>query len=32
MEGITMIDVLHARTEGIALLRSTVSLRQQRME
>jgi hypothetical protein len=26
MEGITMIDVLHARTEGIALLRSKVSL------
>ncbi len=26
MDGITMIDVLHARTEGIALLRSKVSL------
>jgi hypothetical protein len=26
MEGITMIDVLHARAEGIALLRSKVSL------
>jgi hypothetical protein len=26
MEGITMIDVLHARTEGIRLLRSKVSL------
>jgi len=25
MEGITMIDVLHARTEGIALLRSKVT-------
>ena len=25
MEGVTMIDVLHARTEGIALLRSKVS-------
>jgi len=25
MEGITMIDVLHARTEGIALLRSKVA-------
>jgi len=25
MEGITMIDVLHARTEGIALLRSKIS-------
>jgi hypothetical protein len=26
MKGITMMDVLHARTEGIALLRSKVSL------
>jgi hypothetical protein len=26
IEGITMIDVLHARTEGIMLLRSKVSL------
>ena len=25
MEGITMIDVLHARTEGISLLRSKIS-------
>jgi hypothetical protein len=26
MDGITMIDVLHARSEGIVLLRSKVSL------
>jgi hypothetical protein len=32
LEGIKMIDVLRARTDGIALLRSKVSLKYQRMK
>ncbi len=32
MEGIKIIDVLHARTEGIALLRSKVTVKYQRTE
>ncbi|VVB60465.1 Uncharacterised protein [uncultured archaeon] len=32
MEGIKMIDVLHARTDGIVLLRSKVSIKYQRLK